>query len=166
MTRLRANKRCKFVLSTLSVEKLSSPKMPEKTFALGCPTNDLLSFPDIFYPPDFGIFGAKLDFFNRHGRKRQSPLCHTSQRSQSRRYRRCHEKLQQSEKALEQATVPIGHKLGHGPRKARYGFPLESVQGLCGMKYAQLYAKTVQSALKWWSIRWSDRFAIGNSGII
>jgi len=47
-------------------------------------------------------------------------------------------KLQQSEKALEQATVQIGHELGHAARKAANGFPLVSLQWLSGIKYAQL----------------------------
>ena len=47
-------------------------------------------------------------------------------------------KLQQSEKALELAIVHIGHELGHVARKARNGFPLVSLQWLCGIKYAQL----------------------------
>ena len=35
------------VQSPVSVEKLSSPKMPGEQFALGCPPNEFLGFPDI-----------------------------------------------------------------------------------------------------------------------
>jgi hypothetical protein len=45
--------------------KLRSPKIPGKNLALRMPTNDFLSFLDIFHPPDFDCSGRNW-FLSRH----------------------------------------------------------------------------------------------------
>jgi hypothetical protein len=40
----------------VAVEKLNHQKMAEKNFALGCPTNEFLSFLEIFYHVNFRCF--------------------------------------------------------------------------------------------------------------
>ena len=37
----------------MGVEKLPSPEIRKNKIALGCPTNDVLDFLDILYPPNF-----------------------------------------------------------------------------------------------------------------
>jgi hypothetical protein len=48
--------------SGVAVENLTYLKMAEKNFASGSPTNDILGFLDMFYPPNFACLGRKGSF--------------------------------------------------------------------------------------------------------
>jgi hypothetical protein len=46
----------------VGVEKLPSPEIRKNKIALGCPTNDVLDFLDILYPPNFARLGGNWSF--------------------------------------------------------------------------------------------------------
>jgi hypothetical protein len=51
-----------FECNGLWLLKTQSLNPGRKNFALGCPTTDFLSFPDILYPPNFGGLGENWTF--------------------------------------------------------------------------------------------------------
>jgi hypothetical protein len=165
VTRLRANKRCKLELSTVLLKNSVHPQCRRKIFAR-MPYKRLSQPSRKFSISRFRLWRGNCTFSTgttdsvNHLYVILLSVVSRSDIADAMK------KLPQAEKALEQAIVQIGHELGHAARKDQNGFPLVSVHGVVSNKVRTILCPNVQSVLAWWSIRWSDRFAIRDSGII